>query len=102
MKYIIFQVKGKLTRDYGFMGLSTMKSLDVKVDLDNYDLIYEGKVKTDVSNILEELYRAFNIEQPEDFFGRSMSVSDIVQIGDDYFYCDSIGWANINKQIKGK
>lgn len=100
IKYKIFQVKAKLASDYGFMGLFMMKSLDIKVDLDNYDLVYENKIKTDVPNVLEELFRVFNIEQPEDFFGRSMSVSDIVQIGNDYFYCDSIGWGNVNEQLK--
>lgn len=100
IKYKLFQVKENLTRDYGFMGLSFMKSLDINVDLENYDLTYEGEINTDLSNILEELFRVFNIEQPDDFYGRSMSVSDIVQIHDDYFYCDSFGWENINKLIK--
>lgn len=100
IKYKLFQVKSRLTRDYGFMGLSLMKSIDVRVNLDNYDLVYSGEVNTNTTNVLEELFRLFNIEQPCDFYGRSMSVSDIVQIGNDYFYCDSFGWENINNLIK--
>jgi hypothetical protein len=100
VEYKLFQVKNDLTRNYGFMGLSMMESLGIEVDLNNYDLVYEGKVETDAPNVLEELYRIFNIEHPEDFYGRSMSVSDIVQVGNDYFYCDSIGWENIEKNIK--
>ena len=102
IKYKLYQVKSELTRNFGFMGLSMMKSLGVEVDFNNYELVYEGETETNFPNaILEELFRVFNIEHPEDFQGRSMSVSDIVQLGDDdYYYCDSFGWENIRKQIK--
>lgn len=100
IEYKLYQVKSELTRNFGFMGLSMMESLGVEVDLKNYDLVYEGEVNTDLPNALEELFRLFNIEHPEDYQGRSMSVSDIVQVGNDYYYCNSFGWENIKEQIK--
>lgn len=60
-----------------------------------YDRVFEGEV--DASDI-EDIYRIFNTEKPEDYKGRSMSVSDVVEIvkSDDirpgFYYCDSIGF----------
>lgn len=95
MYYKLFQVKrnliGKHTHNY-----PDLKSMKIEVDLKNYDMIYEGK--SDLSNhndVLEDLFDLFNINHPKDFAGRSMSVSDIVQLEDKYFFCDSIGWKEV-------
>jgi hypothetical protein len=37
----------------------------------------------------------FNLEHPKDFRGHSLSVSDIVQMEDEFYYCDSFGWKKI-------
>ena len=51
------------------------------------------------NNILEELFRIFNIDHPADFKGHSLSVSDIVilDINDktSSWYCDDTGWTEI-------
>ena len=46
---------------------------------------------------LENLFERFNISvlQPKDFTGRSMSVSDIVELDGKYYYCDHIGFKKI-------
>ena len=60
-------------------------------------------------DLLNYLFKIFNIDLPERFKGHSMSVSDIVKIcinGDEnkakYYYCDSFGWVDITKEIKGE
>lgn len=45
--------------------------------------------------ILSDLWEMFNIDLPDDYEGRSMSVSDVVEIGDKRYYCDSIGWVEL-------
>jgi hypothetical protein len=42
-----------------------------------YDKVYDGAV--DCSN-LEGVYRVFNLEHPAEYRGRSLSVSDIVEV----------------------
>ncbi len=102
MNYKLFQVKKDLSWDYGFMGLSMMESLGLEVDLSNYDLVYEDDIEIDTrfENVLDELFRIFNVAHPKDYRGRSMSVSDIIEIHGHYYYCDSYGWEKVNKFIK--
>lgn len=65
------------------------------IDASLYDKVYEGAV--DASDI-EDIYRIFNLEKPEGYKGRSLSVSDIVEvvksdtIKNGFHYCDSIGF----------
>ena len=55
---------------------------------------YSGYI--DEEDGLEYIFYKFNCEHPEDFKGHSLSVSDIVKLGDDYFYCQSLGWKNVS------
>ena len=47
--------------------------------------------------ILERLYEIFNLNHPKDYRGRSLSMSDVVELYDDtsrnYYYCDETGFA---------
>lgn len=68
-------------------------------------ILYNGKTttcNTDDLKILNELYRKFNTDIPEDFTGHCLSVSDVVEIvrkdEKSYYYCDSLGW----QQIQGE
>lgn len=55
-----------------------------------YETVFDGELKT---KRLEEIFRIFNIEHPEGYRGRSMSVSDVVWAeGLGTFFCDSIGF----------
>ncbi len=72
-----------------------------------YEDVYSGTVEADSPAIaLEELFRIFNIEHPEDYRGRSLSVSDIVILGDadgnnaNTWFCDIFGWQNITDWIQ--
>lgn len=80
-----------------------------KVDIHDYCCVWadevEAELKDDVdrSSFCEDLFMKFNCEHPKGFGGHSMSVSDIVMIHDDegegrtdYYYCDSIGFKEID------
>lgn len=68
------------------------------IDSSIYDLVFEGTVE---AKHLENVYHIFNTEHPEGYRGRSLSVSDVVEIpeGTDieagFYYCDSIGFKKI-------
>ncbi|WP_273854049.1 YodL domain-containing protein [Guptibacillus spartinae] len=99
VEYKIHQVKRDLTRDFGFMGLQLLNSIGAEVSLANYNQVYEGGIelnsKSDTLEILEKLFAKFNVHHPKDYYGHSMSVSDIVEINNKYYYCDSFGWTQI-------
>ena len=63
-----------------------------------YDKVFEGEVDC---GSLEEVYRMFNIDHPGGYRGRSLSVSDVVEvIGADgestYNFCDTVGFQKVN------
>ena len=60
-----------------------------------YKQIYSACLKSEEEQILEDLYYIFNVNHPKDYKGRSLSVSDIVKVDEQYYYCDSFGWKRI-------
>ena len=73
-----------------------------RVHPEYYKETYEGNLETsntDVRDILEELFIELNINHPADYTGHSLSVSDIIVIDGHYYYCDSIGWKEVNFNI---
>ena len=68
-----------------------------KVDGSIYDMVWFGEVDCET---LEDVYRMFNIDRPADFQGRSLSVSDVVEVFEQngssrFWFCDSIGFAEV-------
>lgn len=69
------------------------KSADIDASL--YDKVFEGEIE---AGDIEDVYRIFNIDKPEGYSGRSLSVSDVVEVvrSDEvkpgFYYCDSIGF----------
>ena len=61
-------------------------------DVSEYDKVYEYE---DYSNDLERVFEKFNIAFPDDYRGRSLSVSDIVVMDGIGFYVDSIGFREL-------
>lgn len=60
------------------------------IDYDSYELVFEGEVE---AKRLDDIYTIFNLHHPEEYKGRSMSVSDIVYAeGLGAFFCDSYGF----------
>ena len=82
-----------------FSGLDEIKKLTKSNTLDCsiYDKIYSGEVDC---NSLEDVYRMFNTDHPEDYTGRSLSVSDVVEITDGeckgFYFCDNVGFEKID------
>ena len=88
-----------LFRDYDF----TKRKYPNKNDLLKlYKVVYEIEdyqsktMDTSDKSICNDIFTDFNIHRPEDFRGHSLSVSDIIQIDDKYYYVDDIGFAEVN------
>lgn len=96
----IFQIN--MDRDTNRVAFSSYERVVAEqgaVDASIYDEVFSGDVDADD---LEEIYGIFNLNHPEGYAGRSLSVSDVVQIDCDgkpaFFYCDSIGWQEVSFQ----
>ena len=102
MKVKIYQVNMERdTNRVAFVGYDSLPKFQGSSDIDSriYDKVFEGEVNCFT---LEKLYQIFNTEHPAGYKGRSMSVSDVVEIvdgntGKSYFnYCDSFGFKMVS------
>lgn len=92
--------------DYVFHSWNMSKE---KFNIDDYYKVYSGVLIDSITygdkvsncnendnEVLEELFMMFNVNHPEDYKARSLSVSDVVAIVRKnvtrYYYCDSMGW----------
>ena len=75
------------------------------VDTDNYFTADSGTIEADTPQMAcERLYRSYNIDHPSGYNGRSMSVSDIVNLWDNEqdppvkttWFCDRVGFVQIS------
>ena len=75
------------------------------VDLHRYFTADLGTVEAETPELAcEKLYERYNINHPENYLGRSMSVSDVVELWDNntdppvhtVWYCDSFGFKQLN------
>ena len=101
--YAIYQLKrDDATADIRFMNSDYLREKGIEPQYENYELIYTGALSKDGSQIdkLEDLYRIFNIEHPQDFTGHSLSISDIVALKQagvvSYHYVDSVGYKELH------
>ena len=102
MKYKVFQIpfpnnknEEEIYIKYAFMSLERID----KVHFDYYNETYNGNIiteNTDIYKILDDIYRELNINHPSDYTGHSLSVSDIININDKYYFCDDFGWKELN------
>ena len=67
------------------------------VDFNDYQLVYQGEIECqdNIDDVLEEIFRIFNIEHPSDYRGHSLSTGDIVEVNGTKYYCDSYGWKQL-------
>lgn len=88
----IFQINMDRDKDRAkFMPYRFLKEFDFSI----YDEVWSGEVPSKY-NSLEGIYEMFNLDHPDGFRGHSLSVSDIVQMEDEFYYCDSFGWKKID------
>lgn len=82
MKFIGYE---ELLRDFG------------PPDPERYQCVFDGPVDT---NDLEALYTKFNIDHPSDYRGHSLSMSDVVELYDDFartfHYVDRFGFKQVD------
>lgn len=75
---------------------------EINLDEQNYKKVFTGKLlpngkrRFNAKLALEYLFEVFNLNNPREFTGRSLSVSDIVKIQGKYYHCQRIGWKEIN------
>ena len=72
-------------------------STEVKSEL--YDKVFSGNVECET---LDDVYRKFNIDQPKEYRGRSLSISDVVEILESksekngFYFCDRTGYNQVS------
>lgn len=102
MNIRIYQINSERdTNHVVFMGYDNLFKLQGSREINSslYDKVFEGEVNC---STLEKLYEIFNLEHPEGYKGRSMSVSDVVEIidgttGKSYFhFCDIVGFRPVS------
>ena len=72
-----------------------------KLDLSLYKTVYKGKTLGNKTHeeILDEMFFVFNMRHPIGYAGRSLSVGDIVVIGERIYYCQPVGWKNVSSLV---
>jgi hypothetical protein len=96
MKYKLLQIKDWENNPYVFRGFSIAQKKNFS--LTDYEVMYEGEIDGyNLNYTLEKLFDIFNMSHPEDFKGRSMSVSDVVELDGKMYYCDDFGFKEITE-----
>lgn len=90
-----------------FESIDRLKADGVQLNKDDYELMYEGEVGEFRGNAtLEALFAQFNNDRPDDFFGHSLSVSDVIVISvdgkDTAYFCDSFGFTEMPEFFREK
>ena len=99
----IYQLKrGEDTRELQFESYDRLKESGQILNPDNYVKVYEAELSKGLS--LEDIYTRFNIDHPKDFYGHSLSVSDVVVLHKDgkdtAHYVDRFGYKEAPEFLK--
>lgn len=74
------------------------QGFDERINSEIYDLVFEGDVN---AFNLEDVYYKFNADIPHGYKGRSLSVSDVVEVSGDenikdgFYFCDRFGFKSV-------
>lgn len=99
----IYQLKqGEKTRELQFESYDRLKESGQTLNPDHYVKVYEAQLTEGLS--LEDIYTRFNIDHPKDFYGHSLSVSDVVVLHkdgkDSAHYVDRFGYKEAPEFLK--
>ena len=99
MKYTILQLDDHnpdVVKDRKLFEPWNILNRHSKFDISQYKKVYEGEVPEmfDLPMVLESIFEKFNLHHPSDFYGHSLSVSDVVVLDGVSYYCDSYDWIN--------
>lgn len=106
MNIRIYQVNMKRdTNNVAFMRYELLEKLQGSQSVDSkiYDKVFDGEVDCQT---LEDVYQMFNLNHPEGYKDRSLSVSDVVEVMEDpmhphcFYFCDSVGFKPIDFEPK--
>lgn len=101
-EFSIYQINVERdTANVCFIGMESLEKIKgtKEVNAAAYDRVYDGKMDC-IS--LESIYQKFNVDHPADYKGRSLSVSDVVEIRESdtlnagFYFVDSIGFKSIS------
>ena len=62
-------------------------------DPEIYEKVYEGETSC---NDLEQVFAYFQDGRIPDFQGRSLSVSDVIETSEGFFFCDTFGFTKVD------
>ena len=102
MKIRIFQINmGRDEKSEAFLGIDEREHILNLSEINSsiYDCVFSGDVDC---KGLEDVYQKFNIDHPDGYNGRSLSVSDVVEILESedvdkgFYFCDSIGFSKVD------
>ena len=101
-EFSIYQINmDRDTANVCFIGMESLEKIKGTKDVHAaaYDRVYDGKMDC-IS--LENIYQKFIVDHPADYKGRSLSVSDVVEIRESdtlnpgFYFVDSIGFKAIS------
>ena len=103
MKYKVFQINTDRDAErVKFLSYeSTMKQVG-KIDMEIYDEVYRGEIQRPEESpqqTLEVIYGELNLRKDHHprFRGHSLSVSDVVELDGVRWFCDSMGWKQLEE-----
>ena len=102
-KIRIWQIRPEADVRIKFLSLDVFRKSFGNPDLGNYCCVYEGETEADNP---EEIYLIYHMEQPEDYRGHPIAISDIIeQCGEEgsaYYYVDRYGLIQIQPDMEGE
>lgn len=99
MKITLYQMT--LEPDNAYLLFRDLKSIQTtcgnRIPAERYEAVYHGEL--DIQTV-EDAFYIFNMEHPEGYRGRSLSVSDVVEIFDPekgyvFYFCDTFGFRSV-------
>lgn len=100
----IYQIKHG--EEYYYKKFENLERNKGKVNIDDYDLIYTDSINNYSGNTedekLDSIFRKFNADRPSDFKGHSLSVSDVIVIGNTAHYIDDFGFKDFPEFFMAK
>lgn len=103
--FAIYQLRNhESTHGHRFLSMSQLQAAGLTVERANYAPVYSSDL-SDARNmtipaLLEDIFYRFNMDRPEDFYGHSLSVSDIVALKVDdavsVHYVDRFGFQELH------
>ena len=103
--FAIYQLREhESTHDLRFLAMSQLQAAGLTVERANYEVVYVDHLKTvsdkSIPELLEGIYYRFNMEHPDDFYGHSLSVGDVValKVGGvtTVHFVDRYGWQELH------